>query len=199
MKLKDALVGFVIGDALGVPVEFFSRDELKEKPVKEMRGYGTYNKPPGTYSDDTSLTIATLDSLIQNIDFVDYERIMNSFVRYLKGEYTQYSEMFDIGKATYSAILKYIDGCNPLKCGGIDERSNGNGSLMRMIPIVFYIDELCDKKEIYYSIVENLSALTHNHDISKIACVFYVELSISLLNKSLSYSLAFNNIASVAS
>ena len=42
-KYAASIMGLVIGDALGVPVEFVSRDELKETPVTDMIGYGTHN------------------------------------------------------------------------------------------------------------------------------------------------------------
>ena len=64
MKVKDGIIGLVVGDALGVPVEFCSREDLIKYPVTGMQGYGTYRMPAGTWSDDTSLTIATMASII---------------------------------------------------------------------------------------------------------------------------------------
>ncbi|MDW7669893.1 MAG: ADP-ribosylglycohydrolase family protein, partial [Bacillota bacterium] len=62
-KTLTAIMGLCVGDALGVPVEFNSREKLKQDPVVDMRSYGTYNQPAGTWSDDTSMTLCTLDSL----------------------------------------------------------------------------------------------------------------------------------------
>ena len=62
-KLYDAILGLAIGDALGVPYEFKQRGSLI---CSDMVGYGTHNQPEGTWSDDTSMTIATLDSLKNN-------------------------------------------------------------------------------------------------------------------------------------
>ena len=53
-------MGLVIGDALGVPVEFVSRDELKDNPITDMIGDGTHNQPAGTWSDDSSMAVATM-------------------------------------------------------------------------------------------------------------------------------------------
>lgn len=64
-KTENGIIGLAIGDALGVPVEFKSREYLKTNPVTDMIGHGTYNLPKGTWSDDTSMTLATLDSIIQ--------------------------------------------------------------------------------------------------------------------------------------
>ena len=59
----DGIMGVVIGDALGMPVQFMNRKAVKELPVEGMEGYGTYNMPPGTWSDDSSMTLAVLDSI----------------------------------------------------------------------------------------------------------------------------------------
>ncbi len=61
--IKAMIIGHAIGDALGVPVEFRTREELAQKPVFEMTGYGTHKQPPGTWSDDTSMTICLLESM----------------------------------------------------------------------------------------------------------------------------------------
>ena len=64
MKIKDGIIGLTVGDVLGVPVEFESREYLEENPVTEMLAHGTYDQPKGTWSDDTSLTLATMQSIV---------------------------------------------------------------------------------------------------------------------------------------
>ena len=136
MKVKDGIIGLVIGDALGVPVEFSYRKTLKENPVTGMRGYGTYNMPPGTWSDDTSMTIATMASIV-NKQAIDYDDMMREFIDWVEnGKYTQYEDTFDFGITTYNGLLNYKNGIDPILCGGTDERDNGNGSLMRILPLV---------------------------------------------------------------
>ena len=61
--IKATILGHAIGDALGVPVEFQTREELRDNPVVGMRGYGTYPVPAGAWSDDTSMTLALVESL----------------------------------------------------------------------------------------------------------------------------------------
>ena len=74
-------MGLVIGDALGVPVEFVSRDELKENPVTDMIGYGTHNQPAGTWSDDSSMAVATMEWLGEiETQQPDYKRLMDKFL-----------------------------------------------------------------------------------------------------------------------
>lgn len=178
MKVKDGICGFVVGDALGVPVEFCSREELKNDPVVDMREYGTYNQPKGTWSDDSSMTIATMYSIV-NKKGIDYADIMDEFCNWaFKEEHTPHGERFDIGNTTRRGLERYQDGKDALKCGGTSTHDNGNGSLMRILPLAFIPD-------IDYETIENISALTHGHDRSKIACVLYVEIARSMLNNDL--------------
>ena len=76
----DGIMGLAVGDALGVPVEFESRENLRNNPVKGMMGYGTYNQPEGTWSDDTSLTLCLLEALIER----EYKvtSLANKFVKW---------------------------------------------------------------------------------------------------------------------
>ena len=131
-KVYDGIIGLAIGDALGVPVEFKSRQEIAENPVVSMREYGTHNQPIGTWSDDTSLTLALIDSIIEK-NKIDYVDIMDRFSNWLMyNDYTARGEVFDVGNATSRAIMNYGRGIDPLECGGISEYENGNGSLMRI-------------------------------------------------------------------
>ena len=61
--IKAAMLGVIVGDALGVPVEFMSRDALISCPVTDMRAYGTHDQPAGTWSDDSSMTLCLMESL----------------------------------------------------------------------------------------------------------------------------------------
>ena len=178
MKVKDGITGLVIGDALGVPVEFNSRESLTKNPITKMEGYGTYNMPPGTWSDDSSMTIATMASIV-NRQAIDYDDIMSEFLEWIeKGKYTQYNDTFDFGNTTLHGIMNYKHGSEPIFCGGATERDNGNGSLMRILPLAFIPD-------INYETIENISGLTHRHMRSKIACVLYVEIAKSMLENDL--------------
>ncbi|WPC38384.1 ADP-ribosylglycohydrolase family protein [Brachyspira hyodysenteriae] len=184
-KLKSAILGLAIGDALGVPYEFISRDIIKKNPCIDMIGYGTHNKSAGTWSDDTSLTLCLLDNL--NNKNINYNDIMDSFALwYNNGKYTADGNTFDVGMTTREAINNYKIGKNPIKCGLYDEYSNGNGSLMRILPIAFYIkkyfnSQLFESSEVI-NIIYNISSLTHSHKRSLIACVIYTAIALNLIN-----------------
>lgn len=169
----DGIMGHIVGDALGVPVEFEDRESLRKNPVKEMREQGFHKQPAGTWSDDSSMTLCTMDSLINGLD---YEDIMNNFKTWLfEGAYTPYDKTFSVGRATTKAINNYKNGMEPLLCGGTGERDNGNGSLMRILPMSLYQYAHCNhmqgfnEQELMQPII-NVSKLTHAHKISLIAC-----------------------------
>ena len=149
----NGILGLAVGDALGVPAEFKSREELNRCPITDMIGNGTYNVPAGTWSDDTSMTLATMDSIIEK-QTIDVNDMASKFLKwYRNAEYTPNNECFDIGSTTLQALakfeLKLEDASN---CGGSAEYNNGNGSLMRILPIAYYIyyKNITNNQEIYH-------------------------------------------------
>lgn len=171
--ISGSIWGLIVGDALGVPAEFKSREHLREKPVTDMTGYGTHHQPKGTWSDDSSMMLCTLDSLGKGE--IDYDDIMSKFVKWLfDGEYTPYGEVFDCGVTTYAAISRYKNGAAPTECGGRGERDNGNGSLMRILPAALYQLEHGDTDNA--DIVCKASALTHAHPVSMAGCCLYTQM-----------------------
>lgn len=176
-KIYGGLFGFCVGDALGVPVEFSTREERKKDPIKEMRAYGTYHQPFGTWSDDTSLTICLIDAINKGYTI---KRVAENFANfYKKGHFTPYGEVFDIGNSTRNSIIKICAGENPIDCGGKTEIDNGNGALMRILPIAFYGEKLSEQELI--KLIEEVSSITHGHKRSKLACIFYVEFAIQII------------------
>ena len=182
----DGIMGVVVGDALGVPVEFVQREKLKANPVEEMLGYGSFNLPKGSWSDDSSMTLATLDSLKNGYDLHD---IMKKFVSWIReAEYTPFGQVFDVGNICHRAISRYQLLGDIEHCGGDKVDENGNGSLMRIIPICLYVYEkqkdegMSDEEAIKH--IHEVSALTHAHVRSLIACGLYYFIVKSILDNS---------------
>ena len=133
--------------------------------------------PKGTWSDDTSMTLATMASIADK-KAIDYEDISNEFLLFAyEDKYCQY-RCFDYGRTTINAIDRFDMGYPPLECGLDGERDNGNGSLMRILPLAFV-------PKVTYDEIENVSALTHAHPRSKISCVLYIEMAKSMLENDL--------------
>ena len=173
----NGIMGVVVGDALGCPVQFESRDEVARHPVTGMRGYGTFNLPEGSWTDDSSLTIALLES-IRRVGEIDLDDIMGNFMKWLyDGEFTPYGESYDIGRGTMQAINRYKKNRKAKKCGGDEEWNNGNGSLMRIMPACLYCSVMessgmySDRDAI--DVIHSVGGLTHAHIRSNIACGLY--------------------------
>jgi ADP-ribosyl-[dinitrogen reductase] hydrolase len=176
-KVLDVFFGFSVGDALGVPVEFLDRKTITNSPVITMQGYGTHDQPAGTWSDDSSLAFCLAESLKNGYDL---EEIASNFVKwYTQGFWTPHGKVFDVGIATSQALRKIELGTSALLSGGTRDQDNGNGSLMRILPIVFYLKE----KSIHerFKIVAEVSGITHAHIRSILACFIYIELALELL------------------
>ena len=176
------MLGHAIGDALGVPVEFCKRKDLEQHPVTDMIGYGTYHVPAGCWSDDTSMSLCALESLAKGT--VDFDDIMKNFGKWLYNNYfTATGIVFDVGNTCDNAIANYFELHYPaVKCGKQDERSNGNGSLMRINPFVLYAyyNKLDDYK--FVNLISQASSLAHAHSCSIDGCIIYSYILKELIN-----------------
>ena len=178
---KSGIMGVVVGDALGCPVQFESRGEVARHPVTGMRGYGTFNLPAGSWTDDSSLTLALLES-IRRTGGIDCTDIMENFVKWLDdGAFTPYGYAYDIGRGTMNAIRKYKHDHKPHRAGSCDEGNNGNGSLMRIMPAVLYCCDPPLPAAGAIDIVHRVGSLTHGHIRANIACGLYYFMASAIL------------------
>lgn len=176
-QLKNAILGAAIGDALGVPVEFKSREYLEIFPVSDMYGYMSWNQPPGTWSDDSSMMLCLLEGLSEEYDI---ELIGNKFVKwYTTGYWGAHHKVFDIGGSTRHALNRIIKGESAKNSGNIFEEDNGNGSLMRTLPLAFYLKE--KSVDEVFQTVKEVSQITHAHFRSIFSCFIYTVLAIEIL------------------
>jgi ADP-ribosylglycohydrolase len=179
---KDGIFGVVTGDALGCPVQFESREEVAAHPVTGMRGYGTFNLPAGSWTDDSSLTLALLDSICET-GTLDLKHIMENFVAWLdEGMFTPYGYAYDVGFGTMGAVRNYRRLRDPHTCGVKDEKGNGNGSLMRIMPACLYCCAKGLGDEEAVRLVSAVCSLTHAHLRANIACVLYFFMVREVLN-----------------
>lgn len=157
-RLRDVVYGAAVGDALGVPFEFRDRDTFT---CEGMTDGGAHDVPKGTFSDDTSLLIATCDSIRASGGRLVVEDMRKRFRNWLfHGSYTADGYVFDVGNATAEALNQGY--------GADHEYSNGNGSLMRIAPLAF--TKARDEA------IRSVSAITHAHPISTTACVVFVHI-----------------------
>ena len=177
-SIKEALLGVAVGDALGVPVEFSARACLAANPVTGMRGWGAHQQPAGTWSDDSSLTFCLAEALAEGFSL---DGLARNFVRWLhEGWWTPHGTVFDVGIATQKAIGRLARGTAPGIAGGFEENDNGNGSLMRILPLVFYLQGV-DRQQ-WWPLTKEVSSLTHAHVRSVVACYYYLLFADGLLH-----------------
>lgn len=177
-RVVVAIIGFAVGDALGVPVEFRSREELLADPVTDMTGGGTHGQTAGTWSDDTSMTLCVMRSIIEK--GVDIDDQMKRFEDWLRnGTDTAHGEVFDIGGTTKASILRCAKGVPASECGETADYCCGNGSLMRILPIALYIAGKYDILKIddnAADIIHRSSKCTHAHPRCLMACGIYASV-----------------------
>lgn len=160
-QLRDCVYGQAVGDALGVPYEFGWRGQFI---CTGMVGGGAHDQPAGTWSDDTSMMLAICDSY-RALHRIDCEDIRTRFrAWYDRGAYTV-DGLFDIGNTVMNALNRGV--------GALGEQSNGNGSLMRTVPLAF--TPATDDE------IRAVSAITHAHAISMNACVDAVAFARDLM------------------
>ncbi|MBC7797995.1 MAG: ADP-ribosylglycohydrolase family protein [Pyrinomonadaceae bacterium] len=174
-RITGGILGLLIGDALGVPYEFHDANEIPafdkiefEPPVGFNRAH--LGVPAGTWSDDGAQALILLDTLL-TCDRLDVKHFADGLVKwYDEGFYAVDNRVFDVGIQTGKAIYQLKDGVSALNAGGIDEFSNGNGSLMRVLPLALWhkgsdVELIAD--------AELQSIVTHRHLRSQICCALY--------------------------
>ena len=175
--LKDLLYGVCVGDALGVPVEFESREYLKTNPVTKMGSGGVHDQGTGVWSDDSSLTFCLAEAIIEGYDI---HNLADKFIKWKNiGYWTATGEVFDIGNTTRQSIINLSKGVHPTLAGGFNEIDNGNGSLMRILPLVILLKDLPIEKR--FDSVKEVSSITHAHIRSVISCFYYLEFALQII------------------
>ncbi|WNJ17652.1 ADP-ribosylglycohydrolase family protein [Pontibacter sp. G13] len=171
------LFGLAIGDALGVPFEFRSSEQMRQFPATDMVGFGTHNQPAGTWSDDSSLTFCLAEALVEGYSLEGAASRMVAFKE--QNYWTPRGELFDIGLTTsqeLSQLAEQLSGGEPSKLNRRilieNEEANGNGALMRISPLLFQIWSM--KPVDQYQAIFEQAALTHPHSRSAMACMMYL-------------------------
>jgi ADP-ribosyl-[dinitrogen reductase] hydrolase len=174
-RIEGGLVGLLVGDALGVPYEFHVPENLPAATQLEMQPPQGFNRshrgvPPGTWSDDGAQALALLDSVL-TCGGLDPTDLGQRFVDWWnKGAYAVDARPFDIGNQTTDALERLESGLPALECGGRDERDNGNGSLMRVLPLALW--HAGTDAELVQD-AHHQSRVTHGHARSEAACALY--------------------------
>lgn len=181
---RSMLLGVALGDALGVPVEFEPRSVRQQDPVTGMRAYGTHNQPAGTWSDDASLTFCLAEAMADGVTgevFMNF--VADNFLRWFRRNWwTAHGRKFDVGITTADSLKRverqtYLMEIPLTEAGLRGERDNGNGALMRILPLHFYLTHTPGQEAVEFQLVRNVASITHGHIRSTAACWLYLAVA----------------------
>jgi len=176
-QIESILYAAVVGDAMGVPVEFEKRGSYH---IDSMIGFGTWNQPKGSWSDDTSFSLPLMKNLTEG---GNYAELMHEFGDYVfQGKYTPDGKTYGIGDTCSRAISNWTDGhLAPTDCGDDSVDANGNGALMRLASLAIH---LIDESDIHkrLQLTHDYTCLTHRHPRTILASYIYLEILHALLN-----------------
>ncbi|MBO9701792.1 MAG: ADP-ribosylglycohydrolase family protein [Sporocytophaga sp.] len=181
---KDILFGIAVGEALGVPFESLGRIDMFKNPASDMVGFKAYNQPPGTWSHSSALTFCLAESIANGYDL---ETTATNFIGWKNASFkSAKGYIFNNNNTTVKAISRLEKIINQSKEGnqtlfsyasGID---NSNGSLMRILPLLYVIKEKNIKTQ--FDIIWSNSSLTHNHIRAAMCCMIYLKVAEYILN-----------------
>ncbi|MBN3807697.1 ADP-ribosylglycohydrolase family protein [Paraburkholderia sp. Ac-20347] len=181
-RLRGGLFGLLIGDALGVPYEFHSAASIPESNAIEMTPPVDFERahagvPPGTWSDDGAQALALRDALQRNRE-LDLDTFAANLLDWIqRGAFTPDGKVFDVGLQTQRAFERLRAGAPAASAGPDDERDNGNGSLMRCLPVVL----VTTSHDEAIHLARKQSLVTHGHARAQLTCALYCVTALGIL------------------
>ncbi len=169
-RYRGALLGLACGDAVGTTVEFKPRGSFQ--PLTDMVGGGPFNLKPGQWTDDTSMALCLAESLLNKNGFDATDQIGRYLNWWKWGYLSSTGECFDIGMTVSQALSQYQQTGEPF-AGSADPYTAGNGSLMRLAPVVlFYFPDV----EQVRKFAADSSRTTHAAPEAIECCLLFAEL-----------------------
>lgn len=177
-RYRGCLVGLACGDAVGTTFEFSDRGTFT---ATDMVGGGPFNLKAGQYTDDTSMALCLAQSLIDCNDFSPYDQMMKYCDWYKNGYMSSTGTCFDIGMTTSRALHAFLqsDNVNPF-CGSTHDTSSGNGSIMRLAPVVMWLYQSPIRHSM--NIIEDSSRTTHGSEKCINACKMMTQVMYGILD-----------------
>ena len=170
-KAIGMYMGLFIGDALGAPLEFLSQNEIPEV-LSEMTGGGVHDTKPGEWTDDGAMAVCISDAYITQKRFAPHEIALNFMTWKKSGHFGTRNYVFDIGR-TVSTAISTMSTEQPYQ-GSTSTRSSGNGSIMRLAPVI-----LANHTSPNIAVAESVavSLMTHgNAEIVQYTAAFVAEI-----------------------
>jgi ADP-ribosyl-[dinitrogen reductase] hydrolase len=175
-RYRGCLLGLAVGDALGTTLEFSPPGTFT--PIGNMIGGGPFNLKPGQWTDDTSMALCLATSLIEQRDFNPIDQLERYVRWWREGYLSSTGTCFDIGSTVRSALARFLQTREPYP-GSTDPHTAGNGSIMRLAPVVLYFARQ-PEQAIHFA--AESSRTTHGTAEAIDACRYFASLMLDALN-----------------
>lgn len=196
LKINACILGFAIGEAFGLPLNYIAKEKLINKPITKMLKCQHLDIPTGTWSSGTSSILATIDSITSNRK-IDYNSIADNLLLWYKtAKYTATNIVLDIDFTSKHALNKYYEEkIDATKLGGSGYSDCGNEFLPRLIPIALYLYYTKARDYTIHSVVKNVTYITHRSEIPAMAAYIFTKYLIFIMrgnDKKASFSMLKN-------
>jgi ADP-ribosylglycohydrolase len=175
-RYRGCLLGLAVGDALGTTLEFSPPGTFR--PIDDLIGGGPFHLKPGQWTDDTSMALCLATSLIERRGFDPIDQLERYVRWWREGYLSSTGACFDIGSTVRSALMRFLQTREPYP-GSIDPRTAGNGSIMRLAPVVLYYAQQ-PEQAIHFA--AESSRTTHGAAEAIDACRYFASLILDALN-----------------
>ena len=182
-RIAGGLYGLLVGDALGVPYEFYEANELPVYEKIEMTPPAGFQKTypriaAGTWSDDGAQALCLMDSLLKQGKFSLKAYSDALLAWYEEGFWAVGGVVFDVGIQTADALNAYKRGIPATDCGLMNPEGKGNGALMRVLPLALwhFVQEDTDLEKRSRELVRDAHSqcqITHGHLCNQVCCALY--------------------------
>jgi ADP-ribosyl-[dinitrogen reductase] hydrolase len=175
-RYRGCLLGLAVGDALGTTLEFSPPGTFA--PISDMIGGGPFHLKPGQWTDDTSMALCLATSLLEQRGFDPIDQLQRYVRWWREGYLSSTGTCFDIGSTVRSALTHFLQTREPYP-GPTDPHTAGNGSIMRLAPMVLYYAQQ-PEQAIHFA--AESSRTTHGAPEALDACRYFASLMLGALN-----------------
>jgi ADP-ribosylglycohydrolase len=134
-RARGTLLGLAVGDALGTTLELERPGTFS--PIDDTVGGGPFGLVPGQWTDDTSMALCLVESLIECRRFDPLDQLRRYVRWWREGQNSVTGSCFDIGNTVQDALARFEQTRNPWS-GSTNASTAGNGSLMRLAPVPLF-------------------------------------------------------------
>lgn len=178
--LWAGILGFVVGDAAGLPFDGMRREELAnlQNKIPELIGYKQHFQPPGTWSDNSALLFATMQSLYDYNLVLNPDALMQNYCSWKEScKFTAAGKHLNPPASVLDSCELYGQGKAATLCGMNHNHIDDCGNFSRVFPLAF----LPVSEDKMYSAAVMISGLTDAKDQQVLLACLYLAVARRLM------------------